>query len=129
MWLDISVPPGAMIWPLKSALKHSPNNTPVMAIAMLHGMLKNEGLEVNRKRTYRIYRQLHLQVRTQRPKKLHRLRIPMPVPDGINHCWSVDWICDQFASGRQFRVFNVVDDVSREGVVQITDFSISRGAE
>jgi putative transposase len=53
----------------------------------------------------------------------------MPVPDGINQCWSVDWICVQVANGRQFRVLNVVDDVSREGVVQITDFSISRGAE
>ena len=53
----------------------------------------------------------------------------MPVPDGINQCWSVDCIYDQVANGRQFRVFNVVDDVSREGVVQITDFSISRGAE
>ncbi|HJL54214.1 MAG TPA: hypothetical protein QF695_16505 [Arenicellales bacterium] len=61
--------------------------------------------------------------------KITRPRIPMPVPDGINQCWSVDCICDQVANGRQFRVFNVVDDVSREGVVQITDFSIRWGAE
>ena len=49
----------------------------------------------------------------------------MPVPDDINQCWSVDFVCDQLASGRRFRVFSAIDDFSRECVVQITDFSIS----
>lgn len=88
-------------------------------------MLKNEGLVVNRKRTYGIYRQLHPKVRTQRHKKLHRPRIPMSVPDGVNRPRSVVFVCNQLASGRRFRVFNIVDHFSRECVVQITDFSIS----
>ena len=88
-------------------------------------MLKNEGLVVNHKRTYRIYRQLHLQVRTQRRKKFYRPRISMLVPDSVNQCWSVDFACDQLASGRRFRVCNIVDHFSRECVAQITDFSIS----
>jgi putative transposase len=49
----------------------------------------------------------------------------MPVPDGINQRWSVDFIGDQLANGRRFRVFSAIDDFSRECVVQITDFSIS----
>ncbi len=88
-------------------------------------MLKNEGLVVNSKRTYQIYRQLRLQVKTQRRGKLTRLQIPMPVPDGINQRWSVDFVCDQLANGRRFRVFSAIDDFSCECVVQITDFSIS----
>ncbi len=49
----------------------------------------------------------------------------MPMPDSVNQCWSVDFACDQLASGRRFRVCNIVDHFSRECVVQITDFSIS----
>ena len=37
-----------------------------------HDILKNEGWVTNRKRTYRIYQKLDLQVRTQRRKKLNR---------------------------------------------------------
>jgi putative transposase len=37
----------------------------------------------------------------------------------------VDFVSDQLASGRRFRVFNVVDDFTRECVLQIVDFSIS----
>jgi len=88
-------------------------------------MLKNEGWVTNRKRTYRIYRKLHLQVRTQRRKKLTRPRIPMGVPDSVNQRWSVDFVSDQLANGRRFRVCNIIDDFSRECVAQVTDFSIS----
>ena len=37
----------------------------------------------------------------------------------------MDFISDQLATGRRFRVLNVVDDYTREGLGQITDFSIS----
>ena len=39
---------------------------------MLHGLLKNEGLVVNKKRTYRLYTQARLQLRTKKRKKLSR---------------------------------------------------------
>ena len=38
--------------------------------------------------------------------------------------WSVDFVSDQLANGRRFRVFNVVDDFSRECLMQVVDFSI-----
>ena len=110
---------------LEKHLKALAEQYPPYGHCLLRGMLKNEGLVVNRKRTYRIYRQLRLQVRTQRRSKLTRPRIPMPVPDGIHQRWSVDFVCDQLASGRRFRVFSAIDDFSRECVAQITDFSIS----
>ena len=40
-------------------------------------------------------------------------------------CWSMDFISDQLATGRRFRVLNVVDNYSRECVGQIVDYSIS----
>jgi putative transposase len=87
-------------------------------------MLKTEGLVINPKRTYRLYREEGLQVRTKRRKKLTRPRIPLALPSALNERWSVDFVSDQLANGRRFRVFNVVDDFSRECVLQIVDFSI-----
>jgi putative transposase len=49
----------------------------------------------------------------------------MPLPNAVNERWSVDFVSDQLANGRRFRVFNVVDDFSRECVLQVVDFSIS----
>jgi putative transposase len=57
---------------------------------LLHHLLRQESLVENRKRTYRIYTALGLQVRTRRRKKLTRPRIPMPVPSSPNQRWS--WI-------------------------------------
>ena len=91
----------------------------------LHSMLKTEGLVINRKRTYRIYTEERLQVRTKRRKKLQRPRQPLEVPGATNERWSMDFVSDQLANGRRFRVLNVVDDFSREMVGQLVAVSIS----
>jgi len=49
----------------------------------------------------------------------------MVVPDRVNERWSMDFVSDQLANGRRFRVLNVVDDFSRECVLQVVDCSIS----
>jgi len=92
---------------------------------LLHGMLKAEGLVVNKKRTYRVYTEEGLQVRTKKRKKLQRPRLPMEVPTGPNQRWSMDFVSDQLSGGRRFRVLNVVDDFSREMVGQLVSVSIS----
>ena len=111
--------------PLRSRLKKLAERYPRYGYPTLHDMLKTEGMVVNPKRTYRLYREEGLQVRTKRRKKLVRPRIPMLVPDSINQRWSMDFVSDQLANGRRFRVLNVVDDYSREIVLQVVDFSIS----
>ena len=45
------------------------------------------GLMQNRKRTYRLYTALGMQVRTKRRKKLTRPRIPMVTPTQLNGRW------------------------------------------
>ena len=42
-----------------------------------------------------------------------------------NQRWSLDFVHDQMASGRRFRVLNVVDDVTRECLAAVSDTSIS----
>ena len=110
---------------LKARLKALADRYPRYGYLLLHQLLKNEGLVINRKRTYRLYVELGLQVRTKRRKKLQRPRVPMPVPSRPNERWSVDFMSDQLANGRRFRILNLVDDFSRKCVGQIVDTSIS----
>lgn len=110
---------------LRARLRTLAEQYPKYGYPTLHDMLVLEGRVTNRKRTYRIYREEGLQVRTKKRKKLFRARVPMLVPDAVNERWSIDFVSDQLASGRRFRVLNIVDDYSRECVLQIVDFSIS----
>ncbi len=49
----------------------------------------------------------------------------MAVPTQPNERWSLDFVSDQLANGRRFRVLNIVDDYSRCCVGQLVDTSIS----
>lgn len=111
--------------PLRERLKALAEQYPRYGYLLLHALLKREGLVQNRKRTYRLYTELGLQVRTKRRKKLVRPRIAMAVPTAANERWSLDFVSDQLACGRRFRILNVIDDYSRECVGQLVDVSIS----
>ena len=68
---------------LRSRLKTLAERYPRYGYPTLHEMLKAEGCVTNRKRTYRIYREEGLQVRTKRRQKLLRPRIPMVIPNAV----------------------------------------------
>jgi len=111
--------------PLVARLKTLGEQYPRYGHLLLHGMLRAEGLVKNHKRTYRLYTELGMQVRTKRRKKLVRPRIPMAVPTRPNERWSADFVHDQLADGRRLRILNIVDDYSRVCVGQWVDLSIS----
>lgn len=52
-------------------------------------------------------------------------RAPILIEARANARWSLDFVHDQSARGRRFRVLNVVDDVARECLAAIPDTSIS----
>lgn len=52
-------------------------------------------------------------------------RAPILIEARANARWSLDFVHDQSACGRHFRVLNVVDDVTRECLAAVTDTSIS----
>ena len=111
--------------PVKERMLILASQYPRYGYLMLHGLMKNEGLVANKKRTWRLYTSAALQVRTRRRKKLFRPRIPMLLPSKLNERWSMDFVHDQLSSGRRFRVLNVVDDFTRECVGQLVETSIS----
>ena len=110
---------------LRRRLKALAEQYPRYGYPTLHGLLRAEGCVVNPKRTYRVYREEGLQVRTKRRKKLTRPRVPLQAPTRRNERWSMDFVSDQLANGRRIRVLNVVDDFSCECVLQVVDVSIS----
>ena len=106
-------------------LKELASQYPRYGYLMLHGLLKGEGLAVNRKYTYRLYTEEALQVRTKKRKKLTRPRQPIEVPSALNQRWSMDFVSDQLSSGRPFRVLNMVYDFSSGMARQFVSVSIS----
>ncbi len=52
-------------------------------------------------------------------------RAPILVEVMVNARWSLDFVHDQLACGRRFRILNIVDDVTRECLAAIPDTSIS----
>lgn len=106
---------------VRKRLKELAAEYPRYGYLMLHRLLKTEGLVINRKRTYRLYTEESLQVRTKKRKKLQRPLLRM----NTNERWSMDFVADQLSIGRRFRVLNIIDEFSREVVGQLVSTSIS----
>lgn len=86
----------------------------------IHVLLKRDGMTINHKRVHRLYCELGLQLRSRRPRRhvsaAHRqpVRCQATAP---NQAWSMDFVSDQLADGRRFRVLTVVDLFTREALV------------
>ena len=79
-------------------------------------LLRREGWRDNHKRTYRIYKEEGLNLRSKRPRrnKTAAHRQQRPLLTGPHQCWSMDFVSDQLFDGRRFRALTLVDNYSRE---------------
>lgn len=92
----------------------------------LHLLLKREGIHINWKKVYRIYREERLTVRKRGGRKRALgTRSPMAIPQEPNQRWSLDFVSDALNDGRRFRVLCVIDDFSRECLAAIADNSLT----
>ncbi len=92
----------------------------------LHILLKREGVEINWKKLYRLYREERLTVRKRGGRKRALgTRAPMAVPQGPNQRWGLDFVSDALVDGRRFRILCVLDDFSRECLATVVDNSLS----
>lgn len=81
----------------------------------IHALLRASGIHVNRKRVYRIYRDLGLAVRKRGRRKYYWGRLaPKEEALELNQRWSMDFVHDTLSNGRRIRVLNIIDDCSRE---------------
>ncbi len=89
-------------------------------------LLRREGEPSGINRIYRLYREEGLTVRKRRTRrKAVGSRAPILVEARPNARWSLDFVHDQLACGRRFRILNVVDDVTRECLLAMPNTSIS----
>jgi putative transposase len=89
-------------------------------------LLGREGIKLNRKKLYRLYREERLTVRKRGGRKRALgTRAPMTIPQGRNLRWSLDFIADTLMHGRRFRILTVVDDFTRECLGLVVDTSLT----
>jgi putative transposase len=102
--------------PLRLRIREIAHARPRFGYARIWVMLRREGWAINRKRVRRLYRLEGLQVRMRIRRRKHMAlhRGPAPVPAGPRERWSMDFVHDALADGRQFRVLTVVDQWSRQ---------------
>lgn len=80
-------------------------------------MLHRQGYKIGKDKTYRIYKEEGLQVRTRRRKKtVSRRRLQLPRAQRVNRIWSMDFVHDELVRGQKFRMLTIVDNFSRESV-------------
>jgi transposase InsO family protein len=111
---------------LRARLRELANERRRFGYRRLFILLRQEGEPSGINRIYRLYREEGLTVRKRRARRRAiGVRAPILVEAKVNARWSLDFVHDQMASGRRFRILNVVDDVTRECLAAIPDTSIS----
>ena len=87
----------------------------------LHILLQREGVHVNHKKLFRLYREERLTVlRAGGRKRALGTRRPILVHDRANRRLSLDALSD----GQRFRVLCIVDDCTREALATVVDRSM-----
>jgi putative transposase len=111
---------------LRTKLRDLANEWRRFGYRRLFILLRRDGEPSGVNRIYRLYREEGLSVRKRKARRSAvGTRAPILVEAKANARWSLDFVHDQFACGRCFRILNVVDDVTRECPAAIPDTSIS----
>jgi putative transposase len=111
---------------LRTRLRELANQRRRFGYRRLFILLRRKGEPSGINRIYRLYREEGLTVRKRRARRRAvGTRTPIMVEAKVNARWSLDFVHDQFAPGRRFRILNIVDDVTRECLAAISDTSIS----
>ncbi len=111
---------------LRARLRELANERRRFGYRRLFILLRREGEPSGINRIYRLYREEGLTVRKRRARRRAiGIRAPILVEVRANARWSLDFVHDQMANGRRFRILNIVDDVTRECLAAIPDTSIS----
>jgi putative transposase len=105
---------------LRSQLREISRDRPRWGYRRAHQLLLDEGWQVNRKRTQRLWREEGLRV-PQKRRKRQRLGISTVPADRLraeqpDHVWAIDFQWDQTADGHNLKLLHVVDEFTREAL-------------
>lgn len=92
----------------------------------IHILLKRDGIQINHKKLFRIYKELGLKVlkRGGRKKALGQRVMLLPLKRR-NQEWSLDFVHDALADGRRIRLLTIVDNFTRESLKIVVDTSLN----
>jgi transposase InsO family protein len=111
---------------LRERLRSLANERRRFGYRRLFILLRREGEASGINRIYRLYREEGLGVRRRKGRKRAiGARAPILVEARPNARWSLDFVHDQMANGRRFRILNITDDITHECLGAIPDTSIS----
>jgi len=105
---------------LRAELRRISRRRPRWGYRRAHQLLLDEGWELNRKRTQRLWREEGLRV-PQRRRKRQRLGASTVPADRLraqarDHVWAIDFQWDQTADGHNLKLLHVVDEFTREAL-------------
>lgn len=81
----------------------------------LTAMLAREGMRVNHKRIYRLYREERLAMRIRQRRRIRwNGQVVRPAAMRANQRWSIDFVSDCVSGGKVIRILTPVDDYTRE---------------
>jgi putative transposase len=110
---------------LRTKLQEAAREKPRWGYRRLQLKLEEQGMHVNHKRVYRVYREAGLLIRRKRRKRLLRAGLVRPTVTGANQEWALDFVHDAAESGRKFRVLSVIDVYTRECLALEVDTSFA----
>ncbi len=93
-----------------------------------HALLCRQGLEVNHKKVYRLWKQDGLSLPRRKPHKRHGTTGNVPcAAEHLNHVWTYDFVFDSLLNGRKIKFLTVVEEFSRQALCIEVDHSIRTG--
>jgi putative transposase len=92
-------------------------------------LIKQDGLAINPKRVYRLWRKEGLSLPRRRPRKRVRTISPRPLEaKQAGEVWAYDFVFDTCANGQKLKMLTVVDEWTRESLAVEVEARInSRG--
>jgi putative transposase len=111
-----------MQWIKELALKY-----PRYGYRRVWALLRRAGEMINRKRVYRLWRELRLALPKRRPRRPRARPYVgiMPTAEKANQIWTYDFVFDESVSGRKLKMLTLIDEYTRECLALEVDTSIT----
>ena len=111
---------------LRARVKELAGTRPRYGYRRLYILLRRDGWKVNHKKLHRIYKEerLQLPVRKRRKKLAVVPRVPLATAEDLNQRWTMDFVYDQLAGGKRYRVLTLIDLYNRECLALHAGFSL-----
>ena len=110
---------------LRTRLKELAGKRMRFGYRRLTAMLLREGMAVNHKHVYRLYREERLAMRIRARRRIRWSGLAAnPAASRRNERWSMDFVSDCLSNGKVIRMLTVVDDYTRECLAIEVDTSL-----